>query len=174
MRRANLDGVYDNNTNLIFYPKIMQPTHATWEWIPPESETPADPEPITNGTGNNHALPNGVSHGESEASLPQNTIFSKVSATLSRNFIIVDTTFRAPPISHAGFPGPDGHVEDPTCGPNGLSTISQDLIDELPPDCREAFEQARATELGWKRQWDTEAKSGSRGTLKIGFHGYPV
>ena len=49
-----------------------------------------------------------------------------------------------------------------------------DILDELPEDCRKAFESARAAEVGWKQQWGTEAQSGMRGGLRIGFSGYPV
>ncbi|EME41867.1 hypothetical protein DOTSEDRAFT_135562 [Dothistroma septosporum NZE10] len=172
LRKANLDGVYDNNTNMMFYPKIMQPTHAKWEHIPAGTQ-PADTKQLTNGH-----LPNGSSSEHdsviSADNQPSDTIFSDVPPLVSRTFTVIDTTYSAPPISNVGYPGPDGHVEDPTSGPNGLSTIPQDLIDELPPDCRVAFEEAKATELGWKQQWGTEAHCGQRGQLKIGFVGYPV
>lgn len=36
-RRRTLNGVYDPHTNLMCYPRIMQPTHARWEYVPPES-----------------------------------------------------------------------------------------------------------------------------------------
>lgn len=168
-RAQNLNGVYDYNTNMMFYPKIMQPTHAKWTYIPPGTDG-MDEKPLTNGYTNGDV--NGEHH--SAGAHGEDTIFSTVPAAISRNFRVIDTVYSAPPISHAGYPGPDGHVEDPTSGPNGLSTVSQDLIDELPAECRVAFEAARATELKWKKQWDTEANSGHRGHLKIGFNGYPV
>lgn len=34
-RRAQLGGSYDIHTNSMQYPKIMQPTHARWERVPP-------------------------------------------------------------------------------------------------------------------------------------------
>lgn len=34
-RRAQLGGSYDIHTNVMQYPKIMQPTHARWERVPP-------------------------------------------------------------------------------------------------------------------------------------------
>ncbi|KAF2167816.1 hypothetical protein M409DRAFT_21963 [Zasmidium cellare ATCC 36951] len=174
-RHANQNGVYDPNTNMMFYPKIMQPTHAKWEYIPPGSDG-AEKKPTTNSLPNGHQ-PNGTSddtHKTMDVDTSQDpTIFTKVPPVISRNFTIIDTVYTAP-ISNAGYPGPDGHVEDPTSGPNGLSTVSQELIDELPADCRAAFEEARATELRWKGRWGTEVSSGQRGCLKIGFNGYPV
>ncbi|KAF7192248.1 Chromatin structure-remodeling complex subunit rsc7 [Pseudocercospora fuligena] len=165
LRHANKDGVYDANTNMMFYPKIMQPTHAKWEYIPPDDERPSKRR-LTNGVANGD-----LTNGHHEEDQDPNSLFAPVPAVISRNFQVIDTVYTAPPISNAGYPGPDGHVEDPTSGPNGLQTVSQDLIDELPEDCRRAFEEARATEMQWKKQWGTEA---NRGTLKIGFSGYPV
>lgn len=187
LRRLNENGVYDPNTNMMFYPKIMQPTHARWEQVPSE-DLPAqrNPPQLMNGLTNGHPLPNGTAnaddHGDSMEveDLPRSqdqfapTIFSDVPAVISRNFTVVDTHFTAPPLSGIGYPGPDGHVADFASGPNGLSTVPDDVADELPEDCRRAFEEAKKTELAWKRQWGTEAQSGARGSLKIGFNGYPV
>ncbi|SMR48089.1 unnamed protein product [Zymoseptoria tritici ST99CH_1E4] len=173
MRHANLDGVYDTNTNMMLFPKIMQPTHARWEQVQPES-TSAEAKQITNGLTNGHRETNGTHDPAAADEAQESSIFSNVPPIISRNFTIVDTVYKAPPISAAGYPGPDGHVEDPTSGPNGLSSVPDSLLDELPTDCRAAFEEARAAEVGWKRHWDTEAHSGHRGCLKIGFNGYPV
>ena len=188
MRRANLEGVYDANTNMMFYPKIMQPTHAKWEWIPPNSVS-SDTKRYTNGMTNGHRTVNGNTftsyEHDTEMQIDDEDFsrtqassftaqFAPVPAAVSRNFTVVDTHFDAPPISHAGYPGPDGDIEDPSSGPNGLGSISQEIIDELPADCRAAFEEARSTERRWKQQWGTEAHSGHRGGLKIGYTGYPV
>lgn len=166
-RHLTLDGVYDSNTNMMFYPKIMQPTHAKWEYIPSESAAIQSMNPrLTNGHANGHDDAMEVD--------PEPTLLSKVPAVISRNFTVVDTAFSSAPISNAGYPGPDGHVFDPSSGPNGLSQVSQDLIDELPEECRRAFLQAREIEMGWKKSWGTEAMSCQRGGLKIGLNGYPV
>ena len=164
-RKSTHDGVYDPHTNMMFYPTIMQPTHAKWEQIPPQPSTnPSQQEPnLTNGT--THPTNNDPS---------ELTIFPAVPQVVSRNYAVIDTTYTAPPISNAGFPGPDGTITDPTSGSQGLSTVPSDILDELPEDCRQAFEAARAAEVGWKQQWGTEAQSGMRGGLKIGFSGYPV
>ena len=159
-RKSTHDGVYDPHTNMMFYPTIMQPTHAKWEQIPPQppTDSPQQQQNFTNG----------------ETPSEQPTIFSPVPPVVTRNYAVTDTTYTAPPISNAGFPGPDGTITDPTAGSQGLSTIPSDILDELPEDCRQAFEAARAAEVGWKQQWGTEAQSGMRGGLKIGFSGYPV
>lgn len=153
LRRANLAGVYDSHTNLMFYPKIMQPSHVRWEQIDDN-----DPD---------HAL----SNGSALSRTPQSS-FKPVPAVVSRNLLVTDTYFESPPISNLGVPGPDGNISD--LGPNGLSTISQEVLDELPEDCRQAFEEARQAELDWKSKWGNEHTDGSRGKLRIGFNGFPV
>ena len=165
-RKSTHDGVYDPHTNMMFYPTIMQPTHAKWEQIPPQHPTESS-QPLTNGSAHTNG-----DHPMTTDSQP--TIFSSVPPVVSRNYAVIDTTYTAPPISNAGFPGPDGTITDPTSGTQGLSSIPSDILDELPEDCRQAFEAARAAEVGWKQQWGTEAQSGMRGGLKIGFSGYPV
>lgn len=171
LRQANLDGVYDPNTNMMFYPKIMQPTHAKWEQIPAEPAASESKTHLTNGhtNGHNHDHNHDAMDTDNKSSL-----FSKVPSVISRNFTVVDTAFSSAPLSNAGYPGPDGHVFDPSSGPNGLSTVSQDLIEELPEECRKAFLEARNLELGWKRSWGTEANSCQRQGLRIGLNGYPV
>jgi chromatin structure-remodeling complex protein RSC7 len=162
---------------MIFYPKIIQPTHARWEYIPPAADEPAHLAHTNGITNGDHAANGVVDHSAGERA-PTNGSkppdFPPIPAVISRNFTVVDLSFSSPPISGAGFPGPDGFITDPMSGTAGLAGIPQELIDELPAECRVAFEQARATELSWREQWSTEAHSGHRGTLKIGFNGYPV
>ncbi|KAI6819071.1 hypothetical protein KC332_g11252 [Hortaea werneckii] len=186
VRRSAMDGVYDTHTNMMFYPSITQPSHAKWEQIPPRP-IQSDEKPLANGLTIGHGhLPNGTtgddhdiameiddkSHAVDQSSRP--TIFSDVPPVVSRNFAVIDTTFKAPTHHVCGFPGPDGSLYDPTSGPNGLSSIPDDIADELPEDCRRAFEEAKKAEMRWKGQWGTEAQSALRGELKIGFNGYPV
>ena len=161
----------------------MQPTHAKWQQVPqPTTGARAEQKRLTNGLPNGH-LTNGdtvhhdddameVDHSHESSSKP--TIFSDVSAKVSRNFTVVDTVFNAPPSNQPGYPGPDGHIEDLAAGPNGLSSVPDDLLDELPEDCRRAFEDARKTEAAWKKGWGTEMQSAMRGDLKVGMNGYPV
>jgi chromatin structure-remodeling complex protein RSC7 len=105
-----------------------------------------------------------------KASAP--TIFAPLPAVIPRNFLVIDTNFASPPMAGLGIPGPDGDVLD--VGPNGLPNVTDEILAELPPDCRKALEDAKAKELQWKRQWGTEVESGARGNLKIGFLGFPV
>jgi chromatin structure-remodeling complex protein RSC7 len=145
-RRSNLNGVYDINTNLMFYPKIMQPTHIKWE-------------PVVSGD-ENHST-----NGESG-------IFKPLPDLIARNYLVTDTYFESAPRANLGVPGPDGDADD-LCT-NGLSTIPQDVLDELPEECRAAFEEAKSAELSWKSKWHDEHNDGARGKLRIGFNGFPV
>lgn len=153
----------------------MQPTHAKWEEVPPPSAHSAQKK-LTNGLPNGHsAEDDDIDHMDTETTeAKEPTIFSDVPPIVSRNYTVIDTEFNAPPISFAGYPGPDGGAMDHPAGPNGLASIPADILDELPEDCRRAFEEAKATELKWKKQWGTEKQSAQRGSLKIGHIGYPV
>lgn len=156
----------------------MQPSHVKWEQLIPQPTQPAD-QHLTNGHLTNGHLTNGdsmnaLTNGDTltaeHTHLSDN--FSPVSDVIARNFLVTDTYFENPPLPNMGVPGPDGDVED--LGPNGLSTVSQDLLEELPEECRAAFEEAQEAELGWKRKWGHEQRDGARGKLRIGFNGFPV
>ncbi|TKA78812.1 hypothetical protein B0A55_02234 [Friedmanniomyces simplex] len=188
-RRANLDGVYDAHTNMMFYPQIMQPTHVKWEQIPPPTASHHH-QPLTNGHANGHHLTNGTTDNKNDdanddidiADLPspkdqsQPTLFPPIPATISRNFAVIDTHFTSPRTTITTYPGPDGPILDSGLinGADGLTSIPPDLVDELPLDCRRDFEQARQDELRWKLQWGAEGQSAMRGGLRIGLNGYPV
>lgn len=142
------------------YPKITQPTHAKWEQLPVSANTLSDSQKyLTNGTSNHDA-----------EQLP--TIFQPVSKVIARNFLVTDTVYTAPSLSGVGIPGPDGDML--AINHNGLPEVSDDILAELPPDCREALLAAKQEERGWKESWTTESHDGLRGNLKIGFLGFPV
>jgi chromatin structure-remodeling complex protein RSC7 len=149
-RKANHSGIYDPHTNLMHYPKIMQPTHFRWEQVNDEEEdthTTNGVSQLTNGVNGVHL--NGTSHQDLRPkSSSKNTIFPPVKPIVSRNFMDV--------------------------GPNGISGISEEILAELPPECRKAFDEAKEKELEWKNRWGTEKQDGMRGELKIAFLGFPV
>lgn len=165
LRRANMDGIYDPHTNIMYYPKITQPTHAKWEEIPQEEEVPAKRRQLTNGV---HDLTNGVD----AVNLNHDTLFTPVPPIVARNYLVTDIVYQSPQISGLGVPGPDGDFHD--VGPNGLANIPDELLAELPDDCRRAYEDAKAKEEEWRNTWRTEAEDGHRAHLKIGFSGVPV
>ncbi|KAI9815337.1 MAG: hypothetical protein M1827_002817 [Pycnora praestabilis] len=172
-RRRNLDGAYDPHTNIMQYPAITQPTHARWEQVPLETATTR--LPTSSGHQSNGIIVNGSSN-PSDNSLPQSgspedqnreSIFPPVARVYSRNLMVADTCFTTPPMSGLGAPGP--HVEDYEDGFDGLTDVPQDVIRELPSECRKAFDEAKEQEWTWKHSWRTEMTDGVRGTLRIGF-----
>ncbi|KAA8644774.1 hypothetical protein EYZ11_002175 [Aspergillus tanneri] len=180
-RRANLDGYYDIHTNAMQYPKIMQPSHARWERLPPPDPRVAakltkemSTLSLTNGsiekeptTGDSTAPDE--SHEKSEEEAGNESIFSTTPAAFSRRFAIHDVHYETPPHSNMGIPGPDGGVHD--LGMNGFVSIadpsnpefvSSEILEELPPECKEALVEAAAHEWEWKTKWCSEATDGAR------------
>ncbi|PBP24496.1 putative nuclear localization protein NPL6 [Diplocarpon rosae] len=141
-RRDVLKGIYDPHTNIVHYPKHMQPTHARWEQI--------DDHEV--------AAKEGLSNGFAEAG--EGSMFTPVKPIYSKNFMIVDTVYESAPASDLGVPGPDGDFHD--IGFNGLSRISDDIKAELPEECRLALEKALEKEMQWKNKWGSESQSGHR------------
>jgi chromatin structure-remodeling complex protein RSC7 len=146
LRRANLNGIYDPHTNVMQYPKTMQPTHARWEQID-------DNEVQTNGS-----LPNG--HAEDPENGEVHSMFTPVQPIYSRNYMIVDTVYESAPASDFGVPGPDGDAYD--LGFNGLTGVPDDIKAELPLECLKAFEDALVKELQWKNKWGPESRDAGR------------
>jgi chromatin structure-remodeling complex protein RSC7 len=146
LRRNTLNGIYDPHTNVMLYPKNMQPTHARWEQID-DNEAEIKRE-LTNG----HT----ADHDDEEV----HSIFTPVKPIYSRNYMIVDTVYESAPASNLGVPGPDGDAYD--LGFNGLSSVSEDIKAELPPECLKAFEAALEKEEQWKTRWGTESQSTHR------------
>ncbi|ESZ91252.1 putative Chromatin structure-remodeling complex subunit rsc7 [Sclerotinia borealis F-4128] len=153
-RRQNLNGIYDPHTNIMQYPRTMQPTHARWEQI-----NDNEPQPES----------------------ADSTLFPPVKPFFSRNLLIVDTYMESSPSTHYGVPGPDGAGWDLGAGGNGngigdndmgmgmdgLCGVSEDILDALPEDCRKAFEEAREREREWKGRWGSESVDGGRRSVKV-------
>lgn len=173
-RRANLDGVYDIHTNVMHYPKIMQPTHAKWE----ESPQHSDVAPASHVNGH---IANGVARltdGVQQVNLndksteeSSQTIFDQVPPVVTRNFLITDTVLETPSTTGLGIPGPES--DTPDVGANGLPPVDEETLALLPPDCRTAFLRAKQKEAEWKENWKTEREDGHRGRLRISYLGYP-
>jgi len=124
----------------------MQPTHARWEQID-------DNEIEANRSANNN---------ENEH---DSKFFPPVKPIYSRNYMIVDTVMESAPASNMGIPGPDTECMDLSF--NGLSGVSADIKDTLPPDCRAAFEEALKREMAWKGKWGSETANGCRRDPRI-------
>ncbi|EHA19140.1 hypothetical protein CBS147343_6866 [Aspergillus niger] len=191
-RRENLEGQYDIHTNVMQYPKIMQPTHARWERLPPPDPRVAtklaqgmSTLSLTNGTG--EAEPAAAdkeaqepSDSQTEQHTTESSLFSSVPAALSRRFAIHDIQFESSPYSNLGVPGPDGDVHD--LGSNGLISVadsanpeftSPEILEELPPECKEALIEAAAQEWEWKSKWCHEANDGARAKLLKSYAWFP-
>ncbi|GFF29551.1 chromatin structure-remodeling complex subunit rsc7 [Aspergillus udagawae] len=183
-RRANLEGVYDIHTNAIHYPKIMQPSHARWERVPPPDPRVAarlakglSTLSLTNGTDEAETADHTTE--ELTDTEPQ-SILSTIPPALSRRFAIQDTIFETPPYSNMGVPGPDGDVHD--LGSNGLIStadslhpefVGPEILAELPPECKEALVEAAAREWEWKSKWRSEAIDGQRTTPLKSYAWFP-
>ncbi|KAI4175333.1 MAG: hypothetical protein LQ343_001708 [Gyalolechia ehrenbergii] len=147
-RRRNLEGVYDPHTNVLQYPRIMQPTHARWE-----------------ACGANYDSPyRELTDGDKEA----NTKFFQIPSVLERNFLIADTYFTSPPLMSFGIPGPDGDVLD--VGPPGLPAISESVAASMPFDSRRALQSAQQEASKWKTSWKGESADGARAQLRISYN----
>jgi chromatin structure-remodeling complex protein RSC7 len=190
VRRENLNGTYDIHTNLMQYPKIMQPTHARWERIEPpqsdedsrrrllasastvlnESERPADGDTAMEDTTET----SGPATSKPDA---PNTVFSSLPAIFARNFSIEDIYYESPQDTARGIPGPDGDMHD--LGHNGFVSASkdekpalqvgEDILAELPPECREAYIEAAAREWEWKSRWRGQERDGYRAPLPLNY-----
>lgn len=129
----------------------MQPTHARWEQI--DDNAVQAKLRLTNG------------HTEEHGNEEERSIFPPVKPIYSKNFMIVDTVYESAPSVNLGVPGPDGDTYD--LGFNGLSSVPDDIKAELPPQCRQAFEDALEKEMKWKNKWGTESQYGHRKEPKI-------
>ena len=154
MRRQNLEGVYDPHTNIMQYPKIMQPTHGRWEQLPPG---PASLVPLS------------YNQREAPDNLPvTDSIFPDIAPVFTRNYAITDTYYVNPPYSGLGIPGPDGPAID--LGPGGLTDVAQDIVDILPDTTRQAFEEMKIVERAWKQSWGGEDEDQARAKLRISYN----
>jgi chromatin structure-remodeling complex protein RSC7 len=157
MRRTSLNGVYDPHTNIMQYPKTMQPTHARWEPVP-DSALTTNAKAITANGSIPYEIEAHYEHVDVEA--PEPSIFPPVKPIHARRFLIVDTLYENPDKSHLGVPGVDGDVHD--IGFNGLSSVPDDIRNELPPECRQAFDDALTQEMEWKGRWSCEERDACR------------
>lgn len=144
MREKNKNGVYEIHTNSMHYPRNMQPTRVRFEQV-------ADQE--TDASESRH--------------------FPPLEPAIARNFFVTDTYMEAPPagISQNSYDVPfrnapadyEAYAQADFLAPfQGLGAVSQDIRDELPEECRIAFDQALKTENHWHSQWGTESASTSR------------
>jgi chromatin structure-remodeling complex protein RSC7 len=136
IRKLNNAGVYDIHTNVVQYPATMQPTRARIEQVAPEDEQ------ATRGS----------------------SVFPPLPGKMARNFYIADTyleTSSAGVISASGVDDTAGSA-DFLASFQGLSAVSDEIKDLLPPECRKAFDSAVDKETSWRSQWGPESEKMSR------------
>ena len=162
-RYENLNGLYDIHSNVMQYPKIMQPTHSRWERVLPKGikskDLPQDSVARTKGNIDNvtSGLP-GVAR----------VLFSNVPTVFTRNFMVSDTYYVTPSTSTLGYPGPDEDLLD--VGPRGLTHVPEYELAALPEGCRQAFIKARSEEQAWKETWGDENDDSARAKLRITYN----
>ncbi|KAL9608528.1 MAG: hypothetical protein Q9167_006642 [Letrouitia subvulpina] len=168
-RRQVLHGQYDPHTNIMQYPKTMQPSHARWEEALQQPQDP--PTILASHESQTATLANGlhrqINHQDNNGSMA-NSIFPQISPTFERNFMITDTYYTRPESSNLGIPGPDKNVFD--IGSVGLASVPEDVYMELSADCRQAFDRVKKEEMEWKRSWAGESVDGARAKLRISYN----
>jgi chromatin structure-remodeling complex protein RSC7 len=163
-----MDGVYDIHTNVMHYPKIMQPTHVKWEESSQHSDISHVNDHIANGLAR---LTNGVQQVSLDDKSADESIFDRVPSVVTRNFLVTDTILEMPPTAGLSIPGPGSDALD--VGANGLPKVDEETLTLLPPDCRTALLGAKEKEVEWKERWKSESEDGHRGRLRISYLGYP-
>lgn len=194
MRKENLDGVYDIHTNYMQYPKIMQPSHARWENVPPLEESKSSNKLVEDMSALhliNGATPKAddeldtIENNEAETQISQaapeaSNILPPVPAIFTRHFAITDVHYETAESSTLGRPGPDGDVQD--VGTNGLISManpqhpeffSAEVLAELPSDCKDALVDAAVKEYAWKSKWRTESTDAARARFLKSYSWFP-
>ncbi|KAI1363100.1 chromatin remodelling complex Rsc7/Swp82 subunit-domain-containing protein [Xylaria arbuscula] len=131
VRRQNVAGVYDVHTNIMQYPAIMQPTNARIEQVVDSSKSDKS------GSDNNPRFP-------------------PLDHRIPRNFTVIDTYMETPPAGISSAVYEKREVPAFLSDFQGLGAVSQDILEELPAECREAFEKALGQEKAWKAMWGPE------------------
>ncbi|KAH8912095.1 hypothetical protein BR93DRAFT_58548 [Coniochaeta sp. PMI_546] len=156
-RRLNLQGVYNIHTNTMMYPATMQPTNARIEQVP-------NTTPTTVGAGTR--------------------VFPPLQPIVARNFLVADTIMETPPagIAPAAYDVPfrtspadyrASYRGDFLAPFRGLGSVSKDMRDLLPEDCRREFDEAVKREGDWFSRWGDEKDTKSRREPLIDKHIVP-
>ena len=92
--------------------------------------------------------------------------FSKLDPVYGRNYRIHDLCMES---------APESRFPEPGLGPGnpGLAGVSQDVLAELPTECRAAFDAAAEREMGWRSKWLNESVDGHRGHILTSVEWYP-
>ena len=113
-----------------------------------------------------HARWEVVDDQQSTANLDKVETLSHLDPVYGRNFRIHDLCVEAPSESWFATAGPDSKD-------GGLSSISASILEELPTNCLQAFEEAKTRETEWRGKWHTEREDGLRARLLPSFEWFP-
>ncbi|OIW31654.1 hypothetical protein CONLIGDRAFT_234194 [Coniochaeta ligniaria NRRL 30616] len=157
-RRFNLQGVYNVHTNTMMYPATMQPTNARIEQVPGSASA--------------------------AGTIPNSRVFPPLQPIVPRNFLVADTIMETPPagIAPAAYEVPfrtspadyrASYRGDFLAPFRGLGSVSKELRDLLPEECRGAFDEAVKREGDWFERWGDEKDTKSRREPLIDKHIVP-
>ncbi|KAK8053247.1 hypothetical protein PG996_012548 [Apiospora saccharicola] len=132
IRRHNNKGVYDIHTNTVQFPASMQPTRARILQVADSSA------PTESG------------------------LFVPLDPKIPRNFKVVDTIMEIPPAGVASAVYEQRETPPFLKDFQGLGSISGDIKDLLPPECRQALDNALDKENEWKSHWGPESETAHR------------
>ncbi|EEY20261.1 chromatin structure-remodeling complex protein RSC7 [Verticillium alfalfae VaMs.102] len=138
IRRYQNRGIYDVHTNMMQYPSIMQPTHTRIEQVAPEDE----PAPTS--------------------------VFPRLPPAVARNAQVLDIYYESAPAGMAPSSSSKQRPAADFLAPfDGLSGVSDDIKDLLPPACRAAFDRAAQREVDWAARWGNETDVCARGRAPL-------
>lgn len=178
-RRKTLNGVYDPHTNLVCYPRHMQPTHAKWERVPEPYSSPTKPtrpehDQINGAPSSSPSHTNGNIENKADTELQSIYRMPPPSSLVTRNFLVADSYYLTPPHATLPPPGPSPLVsklqqpldEYPLDG--GLPELDSEDLGSLDEESRTAYLKRRQLEEEWRSCWGNEEIDGSRAKLRIG------
>ncbi|KAI0172125.1 chromatin remodelling complex Rsc7/Swp82 subunit-domain-containing protein [Hypoxylon sp. FL1284] len=132
IRRLNLSGVYDVHTNMMQLPASMQPTQARFNQVA-DSSAASD-----------------------------SARFPPLDPKIPRNFKVIDSYTVSPPAGLSSVAYEQRDVPSFLADFQGLGAVSRDILDELPSECRDAFDKALDKEHAWKSNWGPESTMAHR------------
>ncbi|CRK38860.1 hypothetical protein BN1723_018702, partial [Verticillium longisporum] len=116
------------------YPSIMQPTRTRIEQVAPEDEPAPTP------------------------------VFPRLPPAVARNAQVLDIYYESAPAGMAPSSSSKQRPAADFLAPfDGLSAVSDDIKDLLPPACRAAFDRAAQREVDWAARWGNETDVCARG-----------
>ena len=92
----------------------------------------------------------------------ENELFAPLDPKIPRNFKVVDTIMELPPAGVSSAVYEQRETPSFLKDFQGLGSISDDIKELLPPECRQALDQAVDHENEWKSHWGPESETTHR------------